>query len=84
MKTLKYNGIEHEIGQSNNAFVFPGLGLGSIVTESKIITKGMFVASADAIAEMVDHDKPGAGLLPSIDKLQEVSIKVAIEVAKGN
>lgn len=43
----------------------------------------MFVASADAIAEMVDHDKPGAGLLPSIDKLQEVSIKVAIEVAKA-
>ncbi|MGA3882505.1 malic enzyme-like NAD(P)-binding protein, partial [Bacillus pumilus] len=36
-----------------------------------------------AIAEMVDHDKPGAGLLPSIDKLQEVSIKVAIEVAKA-
>lgn len=82
-ENVKYNGIEHEIGQSNNAFVFPGLGLGSIVTESKIITKGMFVASADAIAEMVDHDKPGAGLLPSIDKLQEVSIKVAIEVAKA-
>ncbi|MED1527616.1 MULTISPECIES: oxaloacetate-decarboxylating malate dehydrogenase [Bacillus] len=82
-ENVEYNGIEHEIGQSNNAFVFPGLGLGSIVTESKIITKGMFVASADAIAEMVDHDKPGAGLLPSIDKLQEVSIKVAIEVAKA-
>ncbi|MDM5299751.1 NAD-dependent malic enzyme [Bacillus pumilus] len=82
-ENVEYNGIEHEIGQSNNAFVFPGLGLGSIVTESTIITKGMFVASANAIAEMVDHDKPGAGLLPSIDKLQEVSIHVAIEVAKA-
>ncbi|OLP66807.1 putative NAD-dependent malic enzyme 2 [Bacillus pumilus] len=82
-ENVEYNGIEHEIGQSNNAFVFPGLGLGSIVTESTIITKGMFVASANAIAEMVDHDKPGAGLLPSIDKLQEVSIHVAIEVAEA-
>ncbi|MFK3904083.1 oxaloacetate-decarboxylating malate dehydrogenase [Bacillus safensis] len=82
-ENVEYNGIEHEIGQSNNAFVFPGLGLGSIVTESKIITKGMFVASANAIAEMVDHEKPGAGLLPSIDKLQEVSIHVAVEVAKA-
>lgn len=82
-ENFEYNGIEHEIGQSNNAFVFPGLGLGSIVTEATIITKGMFVASANAIAEMVDHDKPGAGLLPSIDKLQEVSFKVAVEVAKA-
>lgn len=43
----------------------------------------MFAATADAIAEMVDFETPGAGLLPSIDKLQEVSIQVAIAVAEA-
>lgn len=43
----------------------------------------MFAATADAIAEMVDLETPGAGLLPSIDKLQEVSIQVAIAVAEA-
>ncbi len=43
----------------------------------------MFAATADAIAEMVDLETYGAGLLPSIDKLQEVSIQVAIAVAEA-
>ncbi|AKI93865.1 oxaloacetate-decarboxylating malate dehydrogenase [Bacillus subtilis] len=80
---VEYNGVSYEIGQSNNAFAFPGLGLGSIVAEARIITPAMFAATADAIAEMVDLETPGAGLLPSIDKLQEVSIQVAIAVAEA-
>lgn len=80
---VEYNGVSYEIGQSNNAFAFPGLGLGSIVAEARVITPAMFAATADAIAEMVDFETPGAGLLPSIDKLQEVSIQVAIAVAEA-
>ncbi|MES1031143.1 NAD-dependent malic enzyme [Bacillus velezensis] len=79
---VEYNGVSHEIGQSNNAFAFPGLGLGSIVVEAKVITPAMFAATADAIAESVDFETPGAGLLPSMSDLQEVSIKVAIAVAE--
>ncbi|ODG92835.1 NAD-dependent malic enzyme [Gottfriedia luciferensis] len=78
---VEYKGVSHEIGQSNNAFVFPGLGLGAIVAKAEVISKGMFAAAAYAVASMSDTSKPGASLLPSIEKLHEVSKYVAIEVA---
>jgi malate dehydrogenase (oxaloacetate-decarboxylating) len=79
---VEYNGVSYEIGQSNNAFVFPGLGLGAIVAKAETISKGMLAASANAVAKMSDSSLPGASLLPSINQLQEVSKAVAIEVAK--
>ncbi|WP_020059694.1 NAD-dependent malic enzyme [Bacillus sp. 123MFChir2] len=78
---VKYKGVTYEIGQSNNAFVFPGLGLGAIVAKAEIISKGMFAAAANAVAKMSDISTSGASLLPSIEKLHEVSKYVAIEVA---
>jgi malate dehydrogenase (oxaloacetate-decarboxylating) len=78
---VEYNGVPYEIGQSNNAFVFPGLGLGAIVAKAEVISKGMFAAAAYAVARMSDTSTPGASLLPSIEKLHEVSKYVAIEVA---
>ncbi|MCP8969933.1 NAD-dependent malic enzyme [Ectobacillus ponti] len=80
---VTYKGVTYEIGQSNNAFVFPGLGLGAIVAKAGIISKGMFAAAAHAVAEMSDVSKPGASLLPSIEKLYEVSKYVAVEVARA-
>jgi malate dehydrogenase (oxaloacetate-decarboxylating) len=80
---VEYNGVSYEIGQSNNAFVFPGLGLGAIVAKAEIISKGMFTAAANAVAKMSDSSTPGASLLPSIEKLHAVSIGVAVEVAKA-
>ncbi|MCH6264576.1 NAD-dependent malic enzyme [Neobacillus citreus] len=80
---VEYNGVSYEIGQANNAFVFPGLGLGAIVSKAEIISKGMFAAAANAVAEMTDTSKPGASLLPSVEKLHEVSEYVAVEVAKA-
>jgi malate dehydrogenase (oxaloacetate-decarboxylating) len=80
---VEYNGVSYEIGQSNNAFVFPGLGLGAIVAKAEVISKGMFAAAAYAVARMSDTSTPGASLLPSIEKLHEVSKYVAIEVANA-
>jgi malate dehydrogenase (oxaloacetate-decarboxylating) len=82
-ENVEYNGISFEIGQSNNAFVFPGLGLGAIVSKAKIISKGMLAAAANAVAEMSYSNSPGAPLLPSIKKLGEVSEYVAVEVARA-
>lgn len=81
---VNYDGVEYEIGQSNNAFVFPGLGLGSIVVKAEVITDSMFAACAHAVAEMVDSGKPGASLLPRVEELREVSYNVALAVANGN
>ncbi|WP_174727317.1 NAD-dependent malic enzyme [Mesobacillus harenae] len=80
---VKYNGVTYEIGQSNNAFIFPGLGLGAIVAKADIISKGMFTAAANSVADLCCNDKQGASLLPAVDKLQEVSEKVAIEVIRA-
>ncbi|UNL85436.1 NAD-dependent malic enzyme [Priestia koreensis] len=80
---ITYNGVTYEIGQSNNAFVFPGLGLGAIVAKAKVISNGMLAAAAHAVADISDSSFPGASLLPSIDQLEEVSKAVAVAVAKA-
>ncbi|WP_411346182.1 NAD-dependent malic enzyme [Paenibacillus sp. WLX1005] len=80
---VEYNGVTYDIGQANNAFIFPGLGLGAIVTKAKVFTKGMFTAAADAVAHAVDSSKPGASLLPHVKGLHQVSHDVAIAVARA-
>ncbi|MCC3378708.1 NAD-dependent malic enzyme [Paenibacillus farraposensis] len=80
---VNYNGTKFEIGQANNAFVFPGLGLGSIVVKAKRFTPAMFTAAADAVANGVDSNAPGGALLPPIRKLRDVSYAVAVAVAKA-
>ncbi|MFD2682362.1 NAD-dependent malic enzyme [Bacillus seohaeanensis] len=80
---VTYNKITYVIGQANNALIFPGLGLGTIVSKAQIITDGMFAAAAQAVASTVDAKQPGAPLLPQVEDLREVSITVAIEVAKA-
>lgn len=80
---VMYNDIQFEIGQSNNAFVFPGLGLGAIVAKASKFTKNMFTAAAIAVAGAVDSSEPGAPLLPRVKELQDVSYKVAVAVAKA-
>ncbi|MCZ2969971.1 NAD-dependent malic enzyme, partial [Acinetobacter baumannii] len=51
---VTYNGVTYVIGQSNNALIFPGLGLGTIVVRASVMTDGMFAAAAEAVASMVD------------------------------
>ncbi|QEV92546.1 NAD-dependent malic enzyme [Bacillus velezensis] len=80
---VAYKGVTYHIGQANNALVFPGLGLGTIVTKARIITDNMFVACANAIAGMVDVGKPGAPMLPKVEDLRTVSATVAVAVAKA-
>ncbi|WP_142315913.1 oxaloacetate-decarboxylating malate dehydrogenase [Bacillus cereus] len=79
---VTYNGVTYVIGQSNNALIFPGLGLGTIVVRASIMTDGMFAAAAEAVASMVDTSQPGAPILPEVEELRNISEMVAIEVAK--
>lgn len=82
-ESIEYKGTTFEFGQSNNAFVFPGLGLGAIVAKANVFTKGMFTAAADAVAHAVDSSDLGAPLLPRVKNLQSVSFDVAVAVAKA-
>ncbi|MBO9129472.1 NAD-dependent malic enzyme [Bacillus sp. 165] len=80
---VTYNKTVYVIGQSNNALIFPGLGLGTNVSRASIITDGMFTAAAEAVADMIDVSKLGAPLLPQVENLRTISEVVAIEVAKA-
>ncbi|MEU8271117.1 NAD-dependent malic enzyme [Sphaerisporangium sp. NPDC049002] len=79
---VTHNGVTYVIGQANNALLYPGLGLGAIVSRARRIGDGMLQAAADAVGGMVDVSIPGASLLPQVDDLREVSATVAVAVAE--
>jgi malate dehydrogenase (oxaloacetate-decarboxylating) len=76
-----YKGVEYQIGQANNALVYPGIGLGTIVSGAAHVTDGMLLAGAEAIASLVQTGTPGAGLLPDVENLRAASATVAVAVA---
>ncbi|TYV53714.1 NAD-dependent malic enzyme [Listeria monocytogenes] len=80
-KPVEYQHTTYEIGQANNALLYPGLGLGALVTRAKYITDGMLAAASMAVAEQISPNKAGAALLPHVRTLHETSRAVAIAVA---
>src|SRR5262249_53480997 len=62
-----FDGESHEIGQSNNAFIFPGIGLGALVAEAREVSDGMCRAAAECLAGLVsDADLAAGRLYPRI------------------
>ena len=80
---FEYQGVTHTFGQANNALVYPGLGLGTIVSRASKVTDGMLRAAAEAVAGQVDVSEPGAALLPAVENLRASSATSAIAVAKA-
>ena len=78
-----YDGKVHEIGQGNNVFVFPGIGLGCIISEVREVHEEFFLAAAHAVADSVTPDRLEVGAVyPNVDKLRQVSAKVASAIVK--
>ncbi|EHP6530215.1 NAD-dependent malic enzyme [Listeria monocytogenes] len=80
-KPVEYQHTTYEIGQANNALLYPGLGLGALITRAKYITDGMLAAASIAVAEQISPNEPGAALLPHVRTLRKTSSAVAIAVA---
>ena len=79
---VSYKGVDYQIGQANNALVYPGIGLGTVVAQAEHVTDGMLLAAAEAVAGLVDVNRPGAGLLPDVANLRSSSATVAVAVAR--
>lgn len=80
---VTYKGVTYLVTQVNNAMLFPGLGLGAIVSRASRISDGMFAAAASATSSMVTVRQPGVSLLPQIDDLRTVAATVASAVAEA-
>ena len=76
-------GVTFHIGQANNAALYPGLGLGAIVSRATKVTDGMILAAAQAVADQADLSQPGASLLPSNADLRTTSSIVAVQVFRA-
>ena len=80
--TVSYKGVDYQIGQANNALIYPGLGLGMLASEASLLTDEMIGAAAHSLSGLVAPGQPGAPVLPPFQYVAEVSIKVAEAVAK--
>ncbi len=80
--TVSYKGVDYQIGQANNALIYPGLGLGMLASEASLLTDEMIGAAAHSLSGLVDPGQAGAPVLPPFQYVAQVSIKVAEAVAK--
>ncbi len=83
VEPFDYDGTTFTIGQGNNALLYPGLGLGTIVSGAEHVTDGMLLAAAEAVAGQVDPTGLGASLLPPVANLRASSATVAVAVARA-
>jgi len=77
------NGQTFVPGQGNNAYVFPGVGLGAIAAETTCVTDEMFFVAAKVLAdEVTEQDLALGRIYPSLARIREVSVKIAVAVAE--
>ncbi len=80
---VEYHGKTLVPGQGNNAYIFPGIGLGVVVAKARHVTDEMFAAAAKALAAEVSEDDLELGrVYPSLARLRDVSVAIAVAVVR--
>ncbi len=80
---IEYKGKTYHIAQCNNVYIFPGVGLGVVACQSPKVTENMFIKAADVLSDNAPMLKdPMASIFPNVEKLREVSRKIAIAVVQ--
>ncbi|WP_069383206.1 NAD-dependent malic enzyme [Halomonas caseinilytica] len=79
---VEYQGRQYPIAQCNNAYIFPGIGLGVVAAGARRVTDGMLMAASRALAAEAPVAKTGEGaVLPALSKIRDLSKAIAFEVA---
>jgi malate dehydrogenase (oxaloacetate-decarboxylating)(NADP+) len=80
---FEYQGRVYKSGQGNNSYIFPGVGLGIIVSQATRVTDEMFFVAAKVLASMVAEEDLASGrIYPNLQRIREVSAAIAVAVAK--
>jgi len=80
---VQYNDKIFHPGQGNNAYIFPGVGLGVVVSRASLVTDEMFIAAAETLANLVsDNDLEKGRLFPPLTDIREISRDIAVKVAE--
>jgi malate dehydrogenase (oxaloacetate-decarboxylating) len=80
---VERDGRVHRIGQANNAFIFPGMGLGVTAVRAREVTDAMFFAAAVALSEHTKDELVEQGqIYPDIDEVRSVALAVAVAIAR--
>ena len=82
-RDVECGGRKFRVGQGNNVFIFPGLGLGALASRARRVTHGMTNAASKTLASQVTDAELEVGLLfPSVARLRAVTIEIAVAVAR--
>jgi len=80
---VEHGGRRHVIGQANNVFIFPGLGLGTAIAEAREVTTGMFHTASEALAGLVSPERLAQGAIyPHQSDLRRASFAIACAVVR--
>ena len=78
---VKYKGKTYISGQGNNAYIFPGIGLGAILCEASKLNSALFLCAAKTLAEQVkESDLKSGKLYPSLKEIREISCQIALDI----
>lgn len=80
--SVTHDGREIEISQCNNALIFPGIGLGMIISRAESLSDNMLLAASECLAKLNQNDDKANSLLPGFAEIQKISDEVAAAVAK--
>ena len=80
---VTHKGQTHVIGQGNNVYIFPGVGLGAILAEAREVPDSFFMVAAKALADCITPDRlEVSALYPDLSRLREISAKIACAVIR--
>jgi malate dehydrogenase (oxaloacetate-decarboxylating)(NADP+) len=81
---VTFEGTTFDPGQGNNAYIFPGLGLGVVAAQIEHVNDELLITAAQALAQLVEgEDLTKGSLYPPINEIREVSVEIAKAVMKN-